>query len=462
MQAISKRVRPFIGTRAFYKSALAVMIPVTIQQLINNLFNMVDNLMVGSLDVNGLAMSAVTVANRPYMIFFGVFFGMCGAAGLMISQYYGADDRKTCQGLFSLQLIIALAASLLFGAVLALFPEKVLRIFVSDPRTIELGVSYLRVIWLSYIPVAVSNTCIFSLRSLGQNRQSMIVSLIAMAVNACCNYVLIFGKLGLPALGVQGAAIGTLISRLVEMAFYLHLLIRKRSIFRLSFTAFRWLKPVQIKAFFLKALPLMLNEILWTCGMNVYFWSYARLSEASLPAVTIGEQLSQISFVMAMGTASAVSVLVGTELGANRLRQAKENCKKLLTLVLCIGAVCVMLCATLGILLPHAYKVTPELRSLATRITLTMGMFAPFNFTYGFCFYCMRAGGDTRSAMLLDSGYMWLVPVPAAVLMGILLPGKISISTAVLIIQFLMNAKVFIALWTLKKGRWVRNITISE
>ena len=461
MQAIAGRIRPFIGDRAFYKSALAVMIPVTIQQLINNLFNMVDNLMVGSLDVNGLAMSAVTVANRPFMIFFGLFFGMTGAAGLMISQYYGAGDHKTCQGLFSLQLIIGLVASLLFGAVLALFPETIMRIFVTDPRTIELGISYLRIIWLSYIPVAISNTCIFSLRSLGQNRVSMMVSMAAMAVNAVCNYVLIFGQLGFPAMGVAGAAVGTLISRLVEMAFYLTLLLRKKTIFRFRFTSFRCLSRTQMHAFVMKALPLIANEILWTCGMNIYFWSYARISEASLPAVTIGEQLSQIAFVMAMGTSSAVSVLIGTELGANRLQKAKENCKKLITLVVCIGIICALLCGLLGTLLPYAYKVTPVLRSLATRITITMGMFAPFNFVYGFCFYCMRAGGDTRSAMLLDSGYMWLLPVPAAVLMALLLPGKIAISTAVLTVQFLMNSKVIIALYTLKKGRWVKNITIS-
>jgi len=438
------------------------MIPVTIQQLINNLFNMVDNLMVGSLDVNGLAMSAVTVANRPFMIFFGVFFGMSGAAGLMISQFYGAGDKRTCQGLFSLQMIIGLVASLIFGAVLCLFPEQVMRIFVSDPHTIELGVQYLRIIWLSYIPVAVSNTCVFSLRSLGQNRMSMVVSLVAMAVNAVCNYVLIFGHLGFPAMGVAGAAVGTLISRLVEMTIYLVMLARKRTIFNLNLAAFRWVKAAHVKAFFLRALPLISNELLWTCGMNIYFWSYARLSEASLPAVTIGEQLAQISFVMAMGTASAVSVLVGTELGANRLEQAKKNCKQLLSLVIAISLFCVCMSCVLGLIVPHAYSVTPELRALATRITITMGMFAPLNFTYGFCFYCMRAGGDTKNAMMLDSGYMWLVPVPAAVLMGIFLPGKISIATAVLIVQALMNSKVFLALWTLKKGRWVRNITVEN
>ena len=165
-------------------------------------------------------MSAVTVANRPYTIFFGVFFGMTGAAGLLISQYYGARDFKTCRALFALQVVIGLAASLCVGLWLALWPESVMRIFVSDPRTISLGMEYLGVIWLSYLPLAVSNVCIFSLRSIGENRMSMLVSLAAMGVNALCNYALIFGHFGLPAMGVAGAALGTLIARTVEMLFY--------------------------------------------------------------------------------------------------------------------------------------------------------------------------------------------------------------------------------------------------
>ena len=112
MQTLRQKARPYLGSRAFYAGALGVMAPVTVQQLINNLFNMIDNLMVGSLDPSGLAMSAVTVANRPYTIFFGVFFGMTGAAGLLISQYYGARDYKTCRALFALQVVIGLAASL--------------------------------------------------------------------------------------------------------------------------------------------------------------------------------------------------------------------------------------------------------------------------------------------------------------------------------------------------------------
>ena len=200
MQTIRQSVRPFVGSRSFYAGALGVMVPVAVQQLINNLFNMIDNLMVGSLDASGLAMSAVTVANRPYTIFFGVFFGMTGAAGLLISQYYGARDFKTCRALFALQVVIGLAASLCVGLWLALWPESVMRIFVSDPRTVSLGMEYLSIIWLSYLPLAVSNVCIFSLRSIGENRMSMLVSLAAMGVNALCNYALIFGRLGMPAM----------------------------------------------------------------------------------------------------------------------------------------------------------------------------------------------------------------------------------------------------------------------
>ena len=462
MHTLAQRARPFIGSRSFYAGALKVMVPVTIQQLINNMFNMIDNLMVGSLDINGLAMSAVTVANRPYTIFFGVFFGMTGAAGLLISQYYGARDQKTCQGLFGLQLVIGLAASLAMGLWLALWPESVMHIFVSDPHTVALGMEYLSVIWLSYLPLAVSNVCVFSMRAIGENRTSMLVSLATMGVNALCNYAFIFGRLGMPAMGVRGAALGTLIARMVEMLFYLWLLLSRRIVFSLDLRAMFALPRTVIRAFALKAVPLILNEILWNLGMNVYFWSYARINEAALPAVTIGEQIATIAAVMAMGNSSAVSVLIGAELGAGRLKQARENCKKLITLVLCIGLACVLICLGLGVALPNAFAITPELRALAGRITVFMGVFAPFNFLYGLCFFCMRAGGDTRSAMLLDSGYMWVVPVPASLLMALLAAGRIDVGTAVLVVQTLTSLKVIPALWMLKKGRWVRNITAAE
>ena len=459
MKRLQAIIRPFLGTKAFYRDALSVMIPVTIQQLINNLFNMADSLMVGSLDVNGLAMSAVTVANKPYIIFFGVFFGLSGASGLMLSQYYGARDRTTCQGLFSLQMVLGLFNALLFGTVLYAIPEQVMRIFVSDGRTVEMGVRYLRIVCFSYLPVAISSTCIFSLRSLGMNKISMLVSLAAMSVNVLVNYTLIFGKLGFPALGVEGAALGTVVSRVVEMLVYIGLLLHKRMYFSTEMLAFRRLRRGVIRVFCQKAVPLIGNELLWSMGLNIFFWCYARLNEAAVPAITIAEQSSQIAAVMAMGTSSAVSVLIGTELGAGHLEKAKESAKKLLSLVVAIGCMGTMLTVILGFTLPNIFTLSAELRRTTTQMTCIFALFAPINFVYGFSFFCLRAGGDAKNAALLDAGYMWLVPVPVCFLIGTLLPGRMDVIWAVFIVQLVAGGKVFPGLRLLKKGAWVRNIT---
>ena len=246
-------MRPYLGTRAFYTGALRVMLPVAVQQLVNTMFNVVDNLMVGSLDIDGIAMTAVNVANKPFLIFNGVIFGLTGAGGLMISQFFGARDRKTCQGLFSLQLMLCFAAALLFCGLLLFMPEGLARLFISDSRTVALSVEYMRVIAYSYLPAAVSSACVFSLRSLGLNKAPMVVSLLSMGVNALCNYALIFGNFGFPPMGVAGAALGTLIARLFEMAFYATLLFRGKTYFSLELLAFRRLKPEVTRSFVRRA-----------------------------------------------------------------------------------------------------------------------------------------------------------------------------------------------------------------
>jgi len=459
MNRLKRSLQPYFGDRKFYSSALAVMIPVAVQQLINSLFNMVDNLMVGSLDVMGLAMSAVSVANKPYMIFNGIFFGMTGGAGLMISQYYGAGEKKTCQGLFAMQMLLGVSASFLFFLLLRIVPRQIMGIFVTDEATIGLGISYLNVVSISYLPAAISSVCIFSMRSLGINRLPMAVSMCSMGVNAAANYVLIFGKFGAPALGVVGAAWGTLIARMVEMGVYLFALASKKGYFSLDLKAAFRLPGHIVATFVRKAIPLIINEVLWSVGLNVFFWCYARLDEASIPAISIGEVCNMFASVLAFGTSSAVSVLIGTELGAGRLREAKENCKKLLGLDMMIGATGALLSCVLALVLPNLYNLSPELRHTATLISFIMGVLCPFQFLYGFCFFCLRAGGDTRDAMLLDSGYLWVIPVPAALLMGMFLAGKLPLWTAVLIVQFLMYIKVIPALCILKKGKWIRNIT---
>lgn len=364
------------------------------------------------------------------------------------------------QGLFSLQLVLGLISSLLFGAVMFLLPGPIMEIFLQDPATVQLGVDYMRVVCFSYIPVAISSVCIFSMRSLGLNKMPMVVGLMAMLANACFNYVFIFGLGPVPAMGVVGAALGTLMSRTLEMAFYLVVLARRRAFFSLNLAPIRRLAGSVLRSFACKALPLTFNEILYNLGFNIYFWTYARLDEAAIPAVTIADQAMQIGVVISVGMASAVSVMIGTELGANCFAQAKSNCKKLLGLVCAISLLCTVIGLCAAFALPYAFDIAVDLRGLATTLTLIYCLFYLPNAVYAFCFYCLRAGGDTRGATLLDSGYMWLVPVPASLLMGWLGVGVIPRTLALTLTTLLMNLKVIPALVVLKRGKWVRNITV--
>lgn len=462
MRRLQGTFRSYVGSAAFYRGALAVMLPVIVQQLINNMFNMVDNLMVGSLDVQGLAMSAVSVANKPVVVFNGFVFGLAGAGGLLISQYFGAHNRKACSGIFWTILLLNLVNAGVFFTVLFFWPEAVMRMFVSDPRTVALGVAYMRIIAWSYFPAAVSSVCIFSMRSLGQNRTSMLVSLASMGINAVCNYLLIFGMFGFPRLGVAGAAWGTLIARMFEMGFYLTLMLRRRMYFHFEPAACFRLEGAVRRKFTAKAMPLIINELLYSLGLNIFFWCYARLDEAALPALTIAELCFQISAVIIMGNSSAVSVLIGSALGAGKLQEARDNSKKLMTLTVMISLVSLVVCCLLAFLLPLLYNISDTLRAIATRVACIMAFYTPVNFVYAFCFFCLRAGGDTRNAMLLDSVYMWVVPVPVCVAMALLLPHQMPMLTAVLIVQTLMNAKIVLALRVLRRGRWVRNLTLEE
>ena len=461
MLRLRETLRPYTGDRTFYQGALAVMFPVMVQQFINNMFNMVDTLMVGSLDLRGLAMSAVSVANKPIVIFNGLIFGVVGAGGLLISQYFGAHNRKACQGLFWTEMALALLSAGCFFLLLFCAPETVMRVFVTDSYTVTLGISYMRIVSFSYFPAAVSAVCMFGLRSLGQNRASMFVSLGSICVNTFFNYILIFGHLGMPRMGVEGAAWGTLIARLFEMSFYLTLMLRRRMYFTLEPNACIRLERGVRRKFAAKAVPLVINELLYSFGLNVFFWCYARLDESALPALTIAELCFQISAVLVTGNSSAVSVLIGKALGAGELDQARANTKKLLALTVVIGLVSMTLCGTLAFLLPQLYAIDDVLRRMATLLSCILAAFTPINFVYAFCFFCLRAGGDTRNAALLDSGYMWIVPMPVCVAMALLLPGKMTMLGALLIVQVLMNIRIFPALHILKKEHWVRNITLD-
>lgn len=446
--------------RDFYLYATAIMLPVIAQQLISALFNFADNFMVGLLGAASLA--GVSVANKPYTVFLCLLFGFTGAGGILIAQYYGARERRTMQQLFGLQVMGGLAIGVIFFLALHFFPRQIMGAFVTDPQTMRAGLDYLSVIKWSYIPTGVSLACMHALRALGRNRMPMVAGFVTMLVNIALNSLLIFGLLGFPRLEERGAALATLIARLVEMGFYLYVLERQKTPFTRDVGSFRHLPRRVLATFVRKGVPLTANEVLWTGGQMIFFWTYAHVQEYALPAISLLDQTTTLIYVLTAGMSSAASAIIGQTLGAGDIARAKEQARRLLRLASMLGAACLVLGGALAFIVPAAYgTLNADLRVMATQMILVQAVLVIANALYMTTFSVLRAGGDTRSAVMLDSGYMWVVVVPAALLCAFVLPavGRPDVRIAFVVVQVLMNAKIFWALAVLRRGRWANNMT---
>ena len=444
----------------FYKYAIGFMLPVIVQSILGSVFNFVDNFMVGVLGSASLA--GVSVANKPYTVFMCLFFGLTGAGSILISQYYGAKDEKTQQQVFAVQFIGSLILSSIFFALLALFPRQIMGIFVTEETTLEAGLAYLEVIKFSYIPAAISMCCAPALRCVGKSRTPMVASMIAMGVNVVLNAMLIFGLCGFPRMEERGAALATVIARVAEAGVFLYLLLRKRSGFSLDLFCARKLPRPVMSTYMQKGIPLTVNEVFWSLGQMIFFWTYSRVQESALPALSLVDQVTTIVYALTSGGASAAITIVGNALGAGDIEGGKRKANQLLLLATAISSVCALIGFVLAFIIPAFYtSFEPWLHTIATQMIIIQSICVISSSLYSTCYSILRAGGDTRSAVMLDSGYMWMIPVPVALILAFLLPavGATDVRIAFAAITLLMNAKIIWALLIVKRGKWARNMT---
>ena len=187
-------MKKFFGNKVFYMTTLSIALPIMAQQFVTSFVNLIDNIMIGS--VGSLALTSVTVANRIYIIFNSTLFGICGAAGIFIAQYYGANDRKKCQKILNINIVVALTIACLFVISLLIIPEQLIEIFSSQPDVINESLKYLQIALLTYIPYAFSFTVMMAFRAVGINKIQLVVGSITVAINTTLNYLLIFGHFG--------------------------------------------------------------------------------------------------------------------------------------------------------------------------------------------------------------------------------------------------------------------------
>ena len=298
----------------FYSMALAIAIPVALQNLIASSINMLDTMMVTTLGEASLA--AVGLANQVFFIFSIIIFGISTGSSVFISQYWGKRDRQSIKKILGIALTFTVVLGIIFTLAIYLAPKGIMKLLTDDKEVVELGVKYLLAIAPSYIITGVSLLYGVASRSIGQAKMPMIVSFISFISNAFFNYVLIFGKLGFPEMGIQGAAYGTVIARVIELIIIFYAIYSNReSPLRCSIKELLSWDRVFLKRYLNTTYPVILNETFWSLGTVLYFVAYAKIGVVAAAAVQILSTVQNIFMVLTRGLASACTIIVGTTIG---------------------------------------------------------------------------------------------------------------------------------------------------
>jgi putative MATE family efflux protein len=403
----------FFNDREYYRLLVKVGLPIALQQLIMSSLNMVGVVMIGQL--GDAPVAAVGLANQIFFLLNLMLFGITSGSAMFTAQLWGKRDVPNIRKVLGLALTLGLTLSLVFLIIAEFFPARVLSIYSQDADVVALGSDYLRIIGFSFILFAISFCYSAVLRSTGDVQTPLVVTIMALSLNALLSYTLIFGKLGFPIMGVTGAAIAVLASRVVECCVLLWLIYRKRSpaagkiseLFSYDLVfARKVLKPV---------LPVVANEMLWSTGITAYNVVYARIGTESIAAMNIAGSIEQMAFVLFQGIGHACAILVGNRIGASEEEQAFRYAARSETLGVLGGAAIGSIILVSANSLLSLYNVSPTVIYYAHRVLTIIGLLLWLRVSNMILFIgVIRSGGDTRFGFLLDGVIIWVVGVPLA------------------------------------------------
>jgi putative MATE family efflux protein len=448
----------FIAPSSFYKDVLVVAIPFMLQQLITSSLNLVDNLMVGQL--GGIALGGVAITNRFFMISVFATFGVTGAASIFIAQYFGAKDEENIKQAFRYSLTSVYLVLIPFIILGLIAPQSVLGFFSQDPAILQVGSEYIRIVAFAFIPLGLTFALASAMRSVGETKIPLLISIVAVSMNAILNYILIFGHLGFPRLGVAGAAYATVISRTFEMIAMLVSLKIKHFSFSTKVSQIFHISAYNLKTITIKALPLTINEFLWAGGMATLFKLYATRGSEVIAGLSIASTTADLFFVLFGGMAVATTVMISQPLGANELDEARSRGYYMLgfsaMLALLLGSVMFFS----SMIVPQLYDVTLIEREIASSVLRVMSVMFVIYMSTAECYFILRAGGDMKSTLIMDSVFMWVVNVPVVFVVAYYTNWPIlAVYLAGQSTDFL---KLMISYALVKKEKWVKNLTIQN
>ena len=460
-------IRSYIGDRAFYRKLFSVLIPILIQNLITNFVSLLDNIMVGQVGTE--PMSGVAIVNQLLFVFNLCIFGGLAGAGIFTAQYYGKGDNEGVKNTFRAKLYIALLAVVLFTAAFVLKGDALIRLFLHEGKeqldlaaTLGFGRAYLRVMLLQMPLFALCQVYSGTLRETGETLLPMKAGIIAVFVNLIFNYILIFGKLGLPALGVVGAAVATVIARVVECAIVLCWTHRHSARCGFVVGLYRSLRvPAPLAKRMLRlGLPLLVNEFLWSGGMTTLNQCYSLRGLEVISALNISSTISNLFFCAFIAMGNAISILIGQLLGAGELERSVDEDRKLIAFSVVLSLLVGGIMAAVAPLVPQIYNTTDSVKALACDLLLVGAAMMPINAFTNACYFTLRSGGKTIITFIFDSAFLWVIAVPAAFVLSRFTP--MPILPMYITVSLLDLIKCVVGYYLVKRRKWVNNIVSFE
>ena len=449
--------------KQFYKKVMLIAFPIIIQNAISNFVSLLDNIMIGRVGTD--EMSGVAIDNQLFFIFYLCIFGAISGAGILTAQFYGSGDHDGVRDTFRFKIIVSMAIMVLGCIVFAMLDNQLIGMFLHEggatgniENTLAFGKEYLFIMLFGLLPFAIESSYSGTLRETGETFVPMVASFVAVLINLVLNYVLIYGKMGAPVMGVKGAAWATVVSRYIQMAIvviWTHKHTEKNKFIIGAYSSFRLRKGLTGRMIKL-GFPLLINETLWSSGIAIQTQAYSVRGLAIIAGLNISQTISNMFAVAFFAMGDAVAIIVGQMLGAGELKEAKKSAYRIIGLSASIGLVFGTLMFFTAPLFPRIYNTTDEVRELATSIMRVAAILMPVQSFLHATYFTIRSGGKTFITFLFDSCFLWVVAVPVTYALSSFT--TINIVYVYFICCSIDLIKLVIGWILLVKGVWIQNL----
>ncbi|WP_294155172.1 MATE family efflux transporter [uncultured Clostridium sp.] len=448
-------INEMISDRKFIRKSMAIMIPVAAQAMLNTILNLVDTMMIGQLGQTEIA--AVGLANKVFFVFTLLLFGIVSGSSILTAQYWGKKDIVNIHKVLGMSIAMSVAGSIIFVTAGIFAPKGVMRIFTPSENTIAIGAAYLGIAAMSYPMTAVTNCYISLLRGVNKVKAPVIISIFSIGINILLNYTLIFGNFGAPQMGVRGAAIATLIARIIECLCIVGYVYIDRNPAAAKIKELFRFNADFIRIYFKTVSPVIANEFMWGLGVTMYSLVYGRMGDEAVASVTITQNVEQLCIVFFQGISAATAVILGNELGANKLDKAEKHATYFIIIQFILTLIMAVVFYFSRSHMIKLFVVTESTAMDIRKCLLVFIIYLPFRmFNLVNITGILRSGGDTTAALLLDITGVWCVGIPLAFLGGIVL--GLPVYYVYAMVTFEEAYKFVVGFRRYKKKKWLKNL----